>query len=443
MGKRMTFSRADLPEGFVFGTATSAYQIEGHRFGGAGPTHWDSFAATPGNVVRAEDGATACDHYHRWEEDLDLVRDANFDAYRFSTSWARVMPDGRTVNPEGLDFYDRLVDGMLERGIKPALTLYHWELPSDLSDRGGWTNADMPGWFGDFAEVVARRIGDRVWSVAPINEMWCVAWLSHFLGEHAPGLRDVRAAARAVHHVLASHGRAVEALRGAGVANVGAVCNFEDSRPADASAGAAEAAARYHAIYNLLFLQPLTGGGYPDLVLEGIGAHLPRGWEGDMKAIAAPLDWFGVNYYTRRNIAPNDGPWPHLHDVPGRLERTAMGWEIWPQGLKATLELVAGHVDVPIYVTENGMAAPDEVHRGEVRDPARIDFLNRHVDCARAAMDAGVDLRGYFVWSLLDNYEWALGYEKRFGLVHVDFESLERTPKTSWHAMRDALRRTP
>ncbi|MGR3541269.1 MAG: GH1 family beta-glucosidase [Hasllibacter sp.] len=437
----MTSARGDFPEGFVFGAATSAYQIEGHAFGGAGPTHWDTFAATPGNVVRAEDGARACEHYHRWEEDLDLVAGAGFDAYRFSTSWARVMPDGRTVNPEGLDFYDRLVDGMLERGIKPALTLYHWELPSALADRGGWASADMPDWFADFAAVVGGRLGDRLWSAATINEMWCVAWLSHFVGAHAPGLRDVRAAARAVHHVLLSHGRGVEALRAAGVGNVGAVCNFEDALPADGSADAA-AAARYGAIYNRLFIQPMTGGGYPDLVLEGIEPHLPAGWQDDLATAAAPVDWFGVNYYTRQLIAPNDGAWPSVHTVPGRLDRTAMGWEIWPQGLKAMLEHVRDHVgDLPVYVTENGMAGADELVRGAVHDNERIRYLNRHLDCARAAMADGVNLRGYFVWSLLDNYEWAFGYEKRFGIVHVDFETMERTPKASWHALRDALRR--
>jgi beta-glucosidase len=204
----MHFSRSDFPEGFLFGVATSAYQIEGGAFGGAGPTHWDSFAATPGNVVRAEDGPLACDHYHRWEDDLDLIAALGADVYRFSTSWARVLPDGTGApNAQGLDFYDRLVDGMLARGIKPAATLYHWELPQPLADRGGWRNADMPNWFADFTETVMSRIGDRVWSAAPINEPWCVAWLSHFEGHHAPGLRDIRAASRAMHHVLKATAR--------------------------------------------------------------------------------------------------------------------------------------------------------------------------------------------------------------------------------------------
>jgi beta-glucosidase len=229
----MQFARADFPEGFLFGVATSAYQIEGHAFGGAGPTHWDSFAATPGNVVRAEHGQIACDHYHRWEEDLDLIAALGADTYRFSTSWARVLPEGTgTPNAEGLDFYDRLVDGMLERGLKPAATLYHWELPQPLADRGGWRNADMPNWFADFTRTVMSRIGDRVWSAAPINEPWCVAWLSHFEGHHAPGMRDIRAASRAMHHVMKSHGASIEVMRGLGMTNLGAVVNIEWSAPA-------------------------------------------------------------------------------------------------------------------------------------------------------------------------------------------------------------------
>src|SRR6056297_2251496 len=251
----MDFTRSDFPEGFLFGAATSSYQIEGHAFGGAGSTHWDTFAATPGNVTRAENGARACDHYHRWSDDLDLLAAANLDVYRFSTSWARVLPEGRGApNADGIDFYDRLVDGLLERGIKPAATLYHWELPSPLADLGGWRNRDIARWFGDFTEVIMGRIGDRVWSAAPINEPWCVGWLSHFLGHHAPGLRDIRAAAHAMHHVLLAHGRATQAMRGLGMRNLGAVCNFEYAAPADDSPETAAATATYDAIYNRFFL---------------------------------------------------------------------------------------------------------------------------------------------------------------------------------------------
>jgi beta-glucosidase len=440
----MDFTRKDFPEGFLFGAATSSYQIEGHAFGGAGSTHWDTFAATPGNVVRAENGARACDHYHRWEEDLDLLAGANLDVYRFSTSWARVLPEGRgTPNAEGLDFYDRLVDGLLARGLKPAATLYHWELPSPLADLGGWRNRDIAGWFGDYTEVIMRRIGDRVWSAAPINEPWCVGWLSHFLGHHAPGLRDIRATARAMHHVLLAHGTAIGAMRALGMTNLGAVCNFEYAQPADDTPEAAAAAHLYDGYYNRFFMGGIFRKEYPAEVLEGLGPHMPEGWQDDFDVIGAPVDWCGINYYTRKLIAPDDSPWPSHHEVEGPLPKTAMGWEVYPEGLRFFLERT--HRDytggLPIYVTENGLASPDEVTDGAVHDPARIDFLARHLAAVREAVASGVPVAGYFTWSLLDNFEWSLGYDKRFGLVHVDFDTLARTPKASWHALARALAR--
>ncbi|ACM01050.1 GH1 family beta-glucosidase [Cereibacter sphaeroides] len=440
----MTFSRADFPADFLFGVATSAYQIEGHGAGGAGRTHWDDFAAAPGNVAHGEDGRRACDHYHRWEEDLDLVRDAGFDSYRFSASWARVMPEGRgTVNAEGLDFYDRLVDGMLARGLKPALTLYHWELPSALQDLGGWRNRDIAGWFADYAEVLLGRIGDRVWSTAPVNEPWCVAWLSHFLGHHAPGLRDIRAAARAMHHVLLAHGAAVETARGLGVGNLGAVCNFEHAIPADGSEASAAATRRHDALINRWFVSALFNRQYPEEALDGIAPHLPRGWEKDLDRIAQPLDWFGINYYTRKLVAAAPGPWPGLSEVEGHLPRTRMGWEIHPEGLSdILLRIHEGYTrGLPLIVTENGMAAADRVQAGQVQDPDRIAYLEGHLAAVRTALAQGVPVRGYHVWSLLDNFEWAFGYDQRFGLVHVDFQNLQRTPKASYHALARALAR--
>ncbi len=436
--------RSDFPKGFLFGAATSSYQIEGHRFGGAGRTHWDDFAATPGNVVRAENGATACDHYHRWEEDFDLMQAAGFDVYRFSTSWARVMPEGRgAVNAEGLDYYDRLVDGMLERGLKPAATLYHWELPSALADLGGWRNRDIADWFADYTEVVMRRIGDRVWSAAPINEPWCVAWLSHFLGHHAPGLRDIRATARAMHHVGLAHGRAIQTMRSLGMKNLGAVCNMEYAAPADDSAAAAAAAQLYDGYYNRWFVSAMFKGEYPADVLAGLTPHMPAGWQDDMRTIAAPVDWVGINYYTRKLIAPAPGPWPAHREVDGPLPKTEMGWEIYPEGLAFFLRRTAKEYsgDLPIYITENGMAGADSLHAGKVEDSARIDYLAQHLRAVQAVAAEGVPVQGYFTWSLLDNYEWALGYEKRFGLIHVDFETLQRTPKASYHALSQALLR--
>ena len=440
----MTLTRFDFPPGFAFGAATAAYQIEGSGFGGCGPCHWDTFSATPGNVVRAENGAIACDHYHRWEADLDLLQAAGLDAYRFSTSWARVMPDGVTANPEGLVFYDRLVDGMLARGLKPFQTLYHWEMPSALADLGGWTNRDTCHRFADFSEVITRRIGDRVASVATINEPWCVAWLSHFIGAHAPGHRDIRASARAMHHILLAHGLSIERLGSMGQKNLGIVLNFEHAESVDANPENQAAAARSDAIFNRWFIEGVAHGRYPDLVLEGLGPHMPNAWQDDMKIISQPIDWLGVNYYTRAIYAHDPtAAWPHLRSVPGPLPKTQMGWEIYPQGLQDFLTRMArDHVgQMPIYVTENGMANADMLEDGAVNDGIREDFLFAHLAATKAAIADGANVQGFFYWSLLDNYEWAWGYDKRFGLVHVDFDTLARTPKASYHALTRALAR--
>ncbi len=435
-------ARSQFPEGFLFGAATAAYQIEGSSFGGCGPSHWDTFAATPGNVRRAEGGGIACDHYHRWEADLDLLRAANMDAYRFSTSWARVMPDGVTPNPEGLDFYDRLVDGMLARGLRPFHTLYHWDLPSALADAGGWANRDTTARFADYAEVITRRLGDRIATIATINEPWCVAWLSHFLGIHAPGLRDIRAAARAMHHILLAHGRAVERMRGIGIkAPLGIVLNFDHAAPASDSAADRAAAARQDAIFNRWFIEAITARTYPAEAMEGLAPHLPAGWQDDMAVIGQKLDWLGVNYYSRHLHADDPGaPWPATRDVPGPLPKTQMGWEIYPEGLHGFLtRLARDHVgDLPLYVTENGMANADEA---DLPDTVREAYIAAHLNAARQAIADGANLKGFFYWSLLDNYEWAEGYEKRFGLVHVDYQTLKRTPKSSYHALARALAR--
>ena len=440
----MNFSRKDFPNDFLFGTATSAYQIEGHAFGGAGSTHWDTFAATPGNVANAETGAIACDHYHRYQEDLDLVKQANLDAYRFSTSWARVMPEGKgKVNQQGLDYYERLVDAMLERQIKPCLTLYHWELPSALSDLGGWRNRDIAHWFADYAHVVTSRLGDRLHNVAPINEPWCVTWLSHFLGIHAPGMKDIRATARAMHHVLLAHGQSIEAMRANGTKNLGAVVNMEWATPSDNTPESKLAAARYDAIYNDFFMSGIFKGEYPELVLEGLEEHLPNHWQDDFRVITSPLDWCGINYYTRSCLKHNDGPWPHYESVPGPLPKTQMDWEVYPQGLTDFLVRSAQKYtgNLPLYVTENGMANADKVNNGQVPDAARTDYFNQHLKATANAIEQGAPVKGYFAWSLLDNYEWSLGYEKRFGLVHVDFENQQRTPKDSYLALKKALER--
>ncbi|WP_313135480.1 GH1 family beta-glucosidase [Paracoccus jeotgali] len=435
-------TRKDFPPGFRFGVATAAYQIEGSSFGGAGPCHWDSFAATPGNTAGGSDGSRACDHYHRWPGDLDLVRDGNFDSYRFSTSWARVMPDGVNINPEGLDFYDRLVDGMVARGIAPVLTLYHWDLPSALSLQGGWCHRDIAARFADYACAVMARLGDRIEMTATLNEPWCIAWLSHFLGKHAPGLRDIRATAHASHYCLLAHATALQALRADGHGNLGIVLNFETAHPASRSTADMAAAARRDAIYNRWFLEAVTGAGYPALALDGLGPHMPAGWQDDMALIAAPLDWLGVNYYTRSILRGSDELWPSFKFVPGPLPKTGIGWEIRPEGLtEFLLRAAAAAPELPLYVTENGMAGLESQKCGTVDDTTRQGFIRDHLQAALDAIKAGVDLRGFYQWSLLDNYEWALGYGPRFGLVHVDYTTQIRTPKVSYHMLREALSR--
>lgn len=438
-----TFKRVDFPENFLFGAATAAYQIEGSSFGGAGSSHWDTFAATPGNVLHGASGAIACDHFHRYEEDLDLLKSGGFDAYRFSTNWARVMPDGRgAVNRYGLDFYDRLVEAMMERGIKPYLTLYHWDMPSALADLGGWRNRDVANWFADYSRVVMAKIGDRVAATATINEPWCVAYLSHFLGHHAPGMRDIRATARAMHHVLLAHGTAVNALRADGHKNLGIVLNLSHNEAGEQGPEHAAAKKLEDGLFNDWYLGGVFKGEYPGDVLDGLGAYMPDHWQDDMATISTPTDWLGVNYYTRRLLAHDaNALWPHQRDVRGDLPRTDMGWEIYPEGLCKLLTYVERNYTgkLPIFITENGMANADILIDGKCDDFARIDFIDRHLHSVRRAIDAGVNVGGYFCWSLLDNYEWAFGYDKRFGMVHVDYATQKRTPKESWHALKAVL----
>jgi beta-glucosidase len=432
-----THKRADFGEGFLFGAATAAYQIEGGHTEGRGSSIWDTFAATPGNVHNGDNGKYACDHYNRWGEDLDLLADGGFDAYRFSFAWPRILPEGKgQVNQRGLDFYDRLIDGMLERGLKPFGTLYHWDLPSALQDKGGWLNRDIAGWLADYAVLVTRRFGDRLASTATINEPWCVAFLSHMLGIHAPGYRDVRAAARASHHVLLAHGTAIDAMRSVGGKNLGIVLNFEIAQGASARPEDMAAARLWDGIFNRWYLDGIFRGKYPADVLAHFTPHMPDNFAGDMAKVATPIDWIGVNYYTRGLYEhdPDRAVFP-IRKVDGPLEKTDIGWEIFPQGLEDILTRIsADYTSLPIYVTENGMA---EVEGAD--DPRRVAYYDSHLAAVLAAQRRGADVRGYFGWSLLDNYEWAEGYQKRFGMVHVDYQTQKRTPKTSYRAFQELL----
>ena len=443
-----TIKRSDFPSHFAFGSSTSAYQIEGSSFGGCGPCHWDSFSATPGNVANCESGSIACDHYNRWQDDLNLLANAGLDAYRFSANWARVLPEGRgATNPEGLDFYDRLVDGLLARNIAPHLTLYHWDLPNALADMGGWRNRDVTDYFADYAELMIKKLGDRLASVATFNEPWCITWYSHYHGAHAPGIRDIRAASRAAHLVPVAHAKALAAMRALGQEELGIVLNFEHVSPLDDRPSSIKAAQLNEGIYNRWFLEAITKGTYPEDVLSYIEPHLPTGWQDDMARISAPIDWLGINYYTRTLITEGDtkpgSALPAIVGHKGDLPRTEMDWEVYPEGLGELLCWIRDNYthDLPLAITENGLANKDRLVNGAVSDPERIAFLDAHFRQALAAIEKGVPLRAYFVWSLLDNFEWALGFDKRFGLIHIDFDSLERTPKASYHALRDMLQR--
>jgi beta-glucosidase len=430
-------SRGDFGPDFVFGTATSAYQIEGGQQDGRGPSIWDTFSATPGNVKDTDDGRIACDHYNRWPEDLNLVRDGGFDAYRFSLAWPRLIPEGTgAINQAGIDFYDRLIDGMLERNLKPFATLYHWDLPSALQDKGGWMNRDIAGWFADYAELVGKHFGDRLHATATINEPWCVSILSHLLGIHAPGYRDLRACAHAMHHVLLAHGTGVDALRAQGIKNLGIVTNLEKSEPASDNAEDIQAAELGDAMFNGWFLGGLYKGRYPEILTRTLAQYLPADWHRDMEIVNRPLDWAGINYYSRGlyTADPTRAVFP-IKQVRGPLETNDLGWEIYPKGLTDLLVRVSrDFTKLPIYITENGMS--------EDNDERRVAYYDGHLKAVRDAREQGADVRGYFAWSLLDNYEWAEGYTSRFGIVHVDYETQTRTPKGSYCAFRGLLHNT-
>lgn len=424
-----------LPEDFVIGAATAAYQIEGTRFGTCGPSHWDSFALR-GGTHNFDNGRTACAHYLNWEQDFDLLMEGGFQAYRFSIAWPRIMPQGKgKISSAGLDFYEAQIDGLLARGIAPHATLYHWDLPQALADQGGWENPDIAGRLADYAVAVERRLGDRLASLATINEPWCVAWLSHFLGHHAPGKKDIGSASRAMHNVLYAQGTALEALRSEGAENCGIVLNMEYAQAASDKAADEEAARLHDGLYNRWFIQALTQGSYPEDVLEHLEPHLPDGWQAQMDAISAPLDWLGLNYYTRVLVEDDgSGQFPFGRQIKGPLPTSSMGWEIYPDGLEYFLNRLAKEYtgDLPLYVTENGLAlheAPD--------DPIRENYIKAHIAATLRARDKGAPVKGYFAWSLLDNFEWAFGYSERFGLVHVDYETQTRSPKRSYHALAD------
>ena len=396
--------------GFAFGAATASYQIEGAaREDGRLPSIWDTFSHTPGKTHAGDTGDEACDHYHRYEQDVALLADLGFDAYRFSIAWPRVMDSNGRLNPRGIEFYQRLLDQLDKRGVAPWATLYHWDLPQHLQDRGGWLNRDTAHRFADYADAMARAFKGRIAGWMTLNEPFCSAYIGHTEGRHAPGLTDARYGVEAMHHLLLAHGLGTAALRA-------------------------------HASSNLWPLDPLFLGRYPAPLRElWPDAHAPVR-DGDMAVIGAPLDFLGINYYFRQVVARDGGHGFVVTPLPG-VERTQMGWEVFPDGLRdLLLEFKQRYPGLPpIYITENGMASADAVEDGRVQDAQRARYFNSHLAAIDQAMRQGVDVRGYFAWSLMDNFEWGYGYEKRFGLVHVDYATQVRTPKDSALAFQQYL----
>ena len=432
---------AAFPEDFVWGVATSSFQIEGAAAAdGKGPSIWDDFCRVPGAIADASHGDIACDHYHRLQEDLDLIKSLGVDAYRFSISWPRVQPAGTGVfNEKGLDFYERLVDGLLARGIKPYLTLNHWDLPSALQAQGGWAARDTVHHFVAYAQAVAARMGDRVASITTHNEPWVMATLGHETGVFAPGVKNRAVAMQASHHLMLSHGLAVQALRAQGCkAQLGIVLNLSPIGPATGSAEDQAAARLEDGRLVRWYMDPMFKGGYPQDVWDHLGADTPQVQPGDLANMAVPMDFLGINYYTR-GVVSASGAW----DVKtGGHALTDMGWEIYPDGLTELLLRVHRDWKLPaLFVKENGAAFRDQLMDGRVHDADRTDYIARHIAAVGEALLKGVPMAGYMVWSLMDNFEWASGYEKRFGIVHVDYSTLKRTPKDSalWYA--DFLRK--
>jgi beta-glucosidase len=433
-----------LPSDFVWGAATASYQIEGAtNEDGRGESVWDRFCATPGKVRNGDSGAVACDFYHRYHADIALMRELGLDAFRFSIAWPRIVPSGRgTVNTAGLDFYDRLVDELLGNGIAPYVTLFHWDTPQVIEDAGGWPARDTVDAFAGYVQAVAERLGDRVHHWITHNEPWVVSWVGHGWGHHAPGRTSEADALATAHHLLLSHGRAVEILRDASPGSeVGITLNLDNPYPAGPSDEDALAVRWVDGLHNRWFLDPLFRGSYPEDMLEAWAAILPEIRDGDLETIAAPIDFLGVNNYTSPLVAADENGGRSRIVRRNDVDRTDMGWEVVPEGLHDLLVRLHRDYDPPaIYVTENGAAFPDvRGHDGSVQDPERQSYLERHIDAAARAIADGVPLRGYFAWSLLDNFEWAWGYWKRFGLVYIDYATLERVPKGSFYWYRDFI----
>ena len=429
-----------FPTDFVWGVATSSFQIEGATHAdGKGASIWDTFCRQPGAIADQSNGDIACDHYHKWSSDLDIIADLGVNAYRFSISWPRVQPSGQGIwNEKGIDFYDRLVDGLLERGVQPYLTLNHWDLPQELQLHGGWANRETVHHFVEYARGIGRRLGDRVKSITTHNEPWVIATLGYEQGIFAPGVKNRASAVQASHHLLLSHGLAMQALRADGVkSEIGIVLNLSPMHPASNEPEDLIKTKLEDGRLLRWYMDPLFGKGYPADVIEDLRDDAPKVFNGDLDVIGSRMDFLGVNYYSRSVISAK-GPWDVQksgHPI------TDMGWEVYPEGLTELLVRLDRDYDVPpLFVTENGGAFKDICVDQRVHDKDRTDYIARHIVAVSEAMRQGVHMAGYMVWSLLDNFEWAFGYEKRFGIVHVDYATQKRTLKDSALWYRNFLR---
>jgi beta-glucosidase len=429
---------AQFRPGFLWGAATSAAQIEGAA-DKRGASIWDRFCAEPGRIVDGSHIDVACDHVNRFEEDVTLMRWMGLKAYRFSIAWPRVQPDGQGAwSEEGFAFYDQLIDQLLAAGIQPHATLYHWDLPAALHDQfGGWQSRQVVPLFAAYAAEVARRFGSRLKSIATLNEPWCVATLGYETAQFAPGLTSRAAAAQVSHHLLLAHGAAIEAMRPLTQTPLGIVLNHTPAFPAEPTEADRRAARLDDGLNVRWYMDPIFRGSYPADVIEHLGADAPATEPGDLERIAQPLDFLGVNFYTRSFISTQQPALP----APGAMGFTDMGWEVYPRALTQHLvRITREYSPPPIFITENGMANPDAVVNGRVHDEARVNYLREHLLALARAIELGVDVRGYFYWSLLDNFEWNSGYTKRFGLFHVDYETQVRTAKDSAHWYREFIR---
>jgi beta-glucosidase len=435
-----------FPDGFLWGASTSAFQVEGSPLAdGAGRSLWYRFTHTPGLVANGDTGDVASDHYRRWGEDVRLMRDLGLQAYRFGIAWHRVLPDGTgRANQKGLDFYRRLVDALLANGIQPMVTLFHWDLPAALDDRGGWLNPDIAGWFADYARICYRALDDRVKLWTTLNEPWVVTDGGYLHGALAPGHRNLFETPIASHHLLRAHASAVEAYRAEGKHRIGIVVNIEPKYPASDSPEDLAATARADAYMNRQYLDPIFFGRYPEEMREIFGEAWPDHPASDLEQIRRPIDFLGINYYTRRVTCDDPKAWPvRAGGIRQRqATHTETDWEVYPAGLADTLLGVRDRYgDIPLYVTENGAAFYDPPHTaGLMDDTLRVAYLRDHLRVAHDVIRKGVDLRGYFVWSLLDNFEWSLGYSKRFGIIHVDYATQRRTPKASAKYYAEVIR---